>query len=794
MSNLTAFDFQKMFEKPVSAQQRYEMERPVPEARAIPSYSERRKNSAFDYVPTRGELRGSIFDLAHDLGLSPRASRKTSEFLIGTPSGTDDSAMPIPDIGALDFVTGTAAKRFVDPLMMADAQQFRLDDDPTMSTLMAGLAVFPPAAYAVKGGQAFGKEVSRLAENALTTNPGATSVEAVQSRYVHALSGAKTPPGGVCHDAACKMADSINPGDQIRTFTVDGRQPSHSILTDAKGNVKADSFKGKGRFNPKTGRYFDSRFGEEHRPMAVTDAFAAKKAGERLAQPKVSAADFDPSRRGFMQGAGLAAVATQLPAPLLKMAGEVGAGMREVAGIPGAAKVAGTAAKAVGKAVTSGALSKMGAMIPVIFKHADNVRLKDEVERLKNFDVLNNQYVHSTGETNRKIGGLIKEKLNPSEGEMIIKMDPGNPNIINSVVEARVKKESDGADTIFDGYVDSDEYISEYGEDAASDYIRDAWDDVDIRDEYISETDSVEIELDKMARELDKMEPSNVHDIEYKTPGKESRTERVSVKEYTTPEGDFVKIYDDIYFKVKKAGERLAQPKVSAPEQISKGRRDFMGQVPGAALAGAGIAALGVPAAVKLAGKIGGGITGIPGAAKVAGTAAKAVASKIVVSPAMMALAKGANRYIDSDDVPDDFMSGISDTRDLSFSLGHDFPDSKLGRDIDMGGNDFSSGFVEMEKFLDEKLGDAADFSESIYSVNTKYLDDALYYSEDGNTNEYIGMLKSALKREPISTNEFDGIILKEIDIDGDIAILAEDVEKSKWPRLLFKLKETNLK
>jgi hypothetical protein len=239
--------------------------------------------------------------------------------------------------------------------------------------------------------------------------------------------------------------------------------------------------------------------------------------------------------------------------------------------------------------------------------------------------------------------------------------------------------------------------------------------------------------------------------------------------------------------------------RADAPEQISGGRRDFMGQVPGAALAGAGlagagIAALGVPAAVKLAGKIGGGITGIPGAAKVAGTAAKAVASKIVVSPAMMALAKGANRYIDSDDVPDDFMSGISDTRDLSFSLGHDFPDSKLGRDIDMGGNDFSSGFVEMEKFLDEKLGDAADFSESIYSVNTKYLDDALYYSEDGNTNEYIGMLKSALKREPISTNEFDGIILKEIDIDGDIAILAEDVEKSKWPRLLFKLKETNLK
>ena len=160
MSDLTAADFlpEPNFSRPTPDEMAQKIfdENP-PEVRNVPSYFERQKDSAFDYVPTRDELRSWTFDVMHDtLGYSPRASRKTAEFLIGTKPGHDRSAMPIPDIGAADFVTGAAAKKFVDPLLMADAQQFRLDDEPGMSTLMAGLAVMPPAAYAAKNAKLSG--------------------------------------------------------------------------------------------------------------------------------------------------------------------------------------------------------------------------------------------------------------------------------------------------------------------------------------------------------------------------------------------------------------------------------------------------------------------------------------------------------------------------------------------------------------------------------------------------------------------------------------------------------------
>lgn len=154
MPDLTAADFlpKPNFSRPTPDEMAQKIfEENPPEVRNIPSYTERQKDSVFDHIPTRQELRAGTFDLMHDtLGYSPRASRKTSEFLVGTTSGTDESAMPIPDIGAGDFITGAMARKLVDPLLMADAQQFRLDDEPGMSTLMAGLAVLPPAAYATK--------------------------------------------------------------------------------------------------------------------------------------------------------------------------------------------------------------------------------------------------------------------------------------------------------------------------------------------------------------------------------------------------------------------------------------------------------------------------------------------------------------------------------------------------------------------------------------------------------------------------------------------------------------------
>jgi len=146
-------DYIDLMEAPTSAYDRVMLRHgKLPEARNIPSYSERPKNGILDLVPTREELRMGTYDLMRDMGYSPRASEKTAQVLFGTrPDSLDESAMPIPDIGAADFLTGAAAKRLIDPLLLTDAQTARLRGDAGESTLMAGLAALPPAAYAYKG-------------------------------------------------------------------------------------------------------------------------------------------------------------------------------------------------------------------------------------------------------------------------------------------------------------------------------------------------------------------------------------------------------------------------------------------------------------------------------------------------------------------------------------------------------------------------------------------------------------------------------------------------------------------
>ncbi len=146
-------DYIDLMEAPTSAYDRVMLRHgKSPEARSIPSYSERPKSGILDLVPTREELRQGTFDVMHDMGFSPRASRKTAQTLFGTRSDSlDESAMPVPDIGAADFVTGAAAKRLIDPLLLTDAQTYRLDDEPLMAATMASLSVAGPAVSAIKG-------------------------------------------------------------------------------------------------------------------------------------------------------------------------------------------------------------------------------------------------------------------------------------------------------------------------------------------------------------------------------------------------------------------------------------------------------------------------------------------------------------------------------------------------------------------------------------------------------------------------------------------------------------------
>lgn len=146
-------DYIDLMEAPTSAYDRVMLRHgKSPEARSIPSYSERPKSGILDLVPTREELRQGTFDVMHDAGFSPRASRKTAQTLFGTRSDSlDESAMPVPDIGAADFVTGAAAKRLIDPLLLTDAQTYRLDDEPLMAATMASLSVAGPAVSAIKG-------------------------------------------------------------------------------------------------------------------------------------------------------------------------------------------------------------------------------------------------------------------------------------------------------------------------------------------------------------------------------------------------------------------------------------------------------------------------------------------------------------------------------------------------------------------------------------------------------------------------------------------------------------------
>jgi len=145
-------DYIDLMEAPTSAYDRVLLRHGrSPEVRNIPSYSERPKRGILDYVPTREELRMGTYDLMRDTGFSPRASEKTAQVLFGTrPDSLDESAMPLPDIGAADFLTGAALKRVVDPLLLTDAQTARLRGDAGESTLMAGFAAMPPAAYAYK--------------------------------------------------------------------------------------------------------------------------------------------------------------------------------------------------------------------------------------------------------------------------------------------------------------------------------------------------------------------------------------------------------------------------------------------------------------------------------------------------------------------------------------------------------------------------------------------------------------------------------------------------------------------
>ena len=163
-----------------------------PEASNIPSYSERPKDGILDYVPTREELRQGTFDVMHDMGFSPRASRKTAQALFGTRSDSlDESAMPIPDIGAADFLTGAATKRLVDPLLLTDAQTARLRGDAGESTLMAGLAALPPAAYAYKEVKGLSgasdevlKDIDPSRRNFLKTATGVAGIAALPSALV----------------------------------------------------------------------------------------------------------------------------------------------------------------------------------------------------------------------------------------------------------------------------------------------------------------------------------------------------------------------------------------------------------------------------------------------------------------------------------------------------------------------------------------------------------------------------------------------------------------------------------
>jgi hypothetical protein len=180
---------------PDSAYDRVMMKAPVAEASNIPSYSERPKNGILDYVPTREELRQGTFDVMHDVGFSPRASRKTAQTLFGTRSDSlDESAMPVPDIGAADFLTGAAAKRLIDPLLLTDAQTARLRGDAGESTLMAGLAALPPAAYAYKEVKGLSgasdqvlediSEVDQSRRNFLRTATGVAGIAALPSALV----------------------------------------------------------------------------------------------------------------------------------------------------------------------------------------------------------------------------------------------------------------------------------------------------------------------------------------------------------------------------------------------------------------------------------------------------------------------------------------------------------------------------------------------------------------------------------------------------------------------------------
>jgi len=395
MSDLTAADFlpEPNFSRPTPDEMAQKIfdENP-PEVRNVPSYFERQKDSAFDYVPTRDELRSGTFDVMHDtLGYSPRASRKTAEFLIGTKPGHNRSAMPIPDIGAADFVTGAAAKKFVDPLLMADAQQFRLDDEPGMSTLMAGLADMPPAAYAVKTAK---------------------------------LSGA-----------------------------------SDEVLEDI----------GMG---------------------------------------------YSESRRDFLKGAGIASLASQVPAPLIK-AGKI------ITETPMAAKAVGTAAK-----VAAGVMK-----IPTLLSMAKVARDSNYASYTANtknmgHDIINVGGAYSEKDAD-KIANIIKKELNLADDEAIISFTkPGS-------------RYTDDYDDILHGA--ADDYVKNFNVDTDS---GEYWDAIDLY------RDDVSSKLDKIFSN----EP--VSSIELKGIKYMGEIEDIGIEKYTTDSGDIIilKEYDPIlFYKVKKA-------------------------------------------------------------------------------------------------------------------------------------------------------------------------------------------------------------------------------------------------
>lgn len=150
----------------------------APEMRNIPGYWEREKHGVLDWIPSRGELRSGVFDFMTDTAdYSPRAARKTAEFLMGTTPGTDRSTMPIPDIGAADLLPGVMSKKFIDPFLLSDAQQARLEGDTTMAGVLGALAVAPPAYYAAKGargvmGKAVGEEGVQQGRREFMRNAG----------------------------------------------------------------------------------------------------------------------------------------------------------------------------------------------------------------------------------------------------------------------------------------------------------------------------------------------------------------------------------------------------------------------------------------------------------------------------------------------------------------------------------------------------------------------------------------------------------------------------------------------